>query len=128
VGLAAALLMSGACAPTVKSAAREASGAAVDQSVDQLTSEKNKAELAKTAQDPRVQQAAEETSKQITEGVLKSMQSEAMRAEVARLTKLTADTAVRQMVVTLGSEDTRGQLSKVPRPSRKARCPRSRAS
>jgi hypothetical protein len=113
-GLAlAALLMSEACAPTVKSAAREASSAAVDQSVNQLTSEKNKAELAKTAQDPRVQEATTEMSEQITEGVLRSLQSEPMRAELARLTKLTADTAVRQAVMTLGSEDTRDQLSKV---------------
>jgi len=105
--------MASACAPTVKSAAREASGAAVDQSVSEVTSEKNKTELARTAQDPRVQEAATQMSDQITEGVLRSLQSEQARTELSRLTKLTADTAVRQMVVTLGSQDTRNELSKV---------------
>lgn len=104
-----ALLLSASCAPTVKSAAREASSAAVEQSVQEVS--ENKGELAKAAQDPRIEAATTNLADQITEGVLRALESDRARSQLTKLTELTASTATREMLDTLGSEQARQQLA-----------------
>jgi hypothetical protein len=107
--LGAALAL-GACAHSVKEIARESSSAAVDESVEQLTDEDTKREAAGAAQDPRVEAALAAITDHVTEGILKSLESERARKQVAELTATATHAAAQELVHTLASAQAREQF------------------
>jgi hypothetical protein len=109
VAIASTLLLT-ACAHSVKEIARESSSAAVDESVSQLTDEDAKKQALEAAQDPRVEAALREMTDHVTEGILKSLESERAREQVAVLTTTATRAAVQQLVASLSAPQTRAQL------------------
>lgn len=98
------------CAHTVKEIARESSKAVVDESVDQLTGEENKQQMAAAAADPRVEQAIKSITDHVTEGVLRSLESDRTQQQVAALTSVATRAATKQLLETLGSDATRERM------------------
>jgi len=94
-----------ACAPTVKSAAREASSAAVDQSVTELNEDDTKRELQQAAQDPRIAEATAKLSEQIAEGVVRSLAAPETREQLNSVAASAARAAGHEMIRTLGSRE-----------------------
>jgi hypothetical protein len=112
--LAASLLWalcSVGCANSVKDIARESTKAVVDESVDQLTAEDSKQQIAEAANDPRMEQAINNITDQVTEGVLRAMASGQTQENLAKLTAIATRAATKQMLDTLGSEEMRARLS-----------------
>ena len=93
-----------ACGPTLKDAARTASKTAVRESVDELTSERAKSNLAAAATDPRVESATHELTDQVTEGILRSLESPRAHAQIAALTRTAVEAATKQLLATLSSK------------------------
>jgi hypothetical protein len=106
-------LLASACAPTIQGAARQASRAAVDESVEQLTSEGAKTELKEAAHDPDVESATKEIADQIADGLLVSLNSERSREQIAGLTKTLTEAAVQQFIASLGTSRNRAQLEQL---------------
>lgn len=101
------------CAHTIKDIAREGSRAAVDESVDKLTEESSKEQIADALADPRVAQAVTRITDQITEGVLKSLESDRTQQQIGVLTRTATRAVAQQMLTTLGSEEMRGHMTKM---------------
>lgn len=101
------------CAHTVKEIAREGSRAAVDESVDKLTEEGSKEQIADALADPRVAQAISRITDQITEGVLKSLESERTQQQVSLLTRTATRAVTQQMMSTLGSDAMRTHVAEL---------------
>jgi hypothetical protein len=106
-----AVLSLSACAHSIKEIAKQSSSAAVDQSVSQLTSDDTKNEALDAARDPRVEAALASMTDHVTEGILKSLESERAHKQVAALMATATRAAAQQLVATLGAEHTREQLS-----------------
>lgn len=104
-----------ACAPTIQGAAKQASRAAVDESVKQMTSEETKQDLQEAAHDPKVESATKEITDQISEGLLESLSSEQAQTQLADLTRLLSRTAAEQFVTSLGAPRSRSQLETLTR-------------
>lgn len=85
--------MTSACAPTIRGAARQASAAAVDEAVEQVTSNDSLSGIADAVDDPKIAQATTDLADQVTEGVLQSLSSETSSRRIAALTQLLAATA-----------------------------------
>lgn len=111
-GMVLVLLASG-CAHSVKEIARESSRAVVDESVDQLTEEESRQQIADAVQDPRMEQAIRTITDQVTEGVLKAMESERTQQNLAKLTALATRTASKQLLDTLGSPEMASRLQQL---------------
>lgn len=112
LGLSCALSSVG-CAHTVREIARESSKTVVDESVDQLTDEENKKQIAAAANDPRMEQAIKNITDQVTEGVLRAMESDRTQANLAALTSVATRAATKQVLDTLGSDAMRERLSQL---------------
>ncbi|HEX6242126.1 MAG TPA: hypothetical protein VFZ61_14550 [Polyangiales bacterium] len=107
------VLLGAGCAHSVKEIARESSRAVVDESVDQLTEPESRQQIAEAAADPRMEQAIKNITDQVTEGVLKGMESERTQQNLAKLTSLATRTAAKQIIDTMGSPEMRAQLSEM---------------
>jgi len=105
--LAAMVLAWPACAPTVKSAARQASQAAVDQSVEELNRGETKSELKDAAQDPRVAEATAKMSEQIADGIVRSLASPETQGKLTSASAAVVDAASRQMIRNLGTRESK---------------------
>lgn len=112
LGMALALFGAG-CAHTVKEIARESSRTVVDESVDQLTDEGSRQQIADAIDDPRLERAIKLITDHVTEGVLKSLESDRTHQQLAALTSLATKAAAKQMLQTLGSEEMRTQLQQL---------------
>jgi hypothetical protein len=112
--LSSALLLA-ACAPTIKSAARQASEVAVDKSVKEATSEKNKGELQQAAHDPRVEEATAKLSEQIAEGIVRSLAEPQTREQLAAVTGAAAASGARELLRELGSQQAQAVLRELTR-------------
>jgi hypothetical protein len=110
--LGVALALS-ACAHSVKEIARESSGAAIDESIKQLGNEDTQRKAAEAAQDPRIEAALSAMTDHITEGILKSLESDRARSRVAELSATAAQAATREFMQTLSAAPTREQLGLV---------------
>lgn len=95
------------CAPTVKSAAREASQAAVDQSAKQLQDPETKETLQESAEDPRVAEATAKMSEQVAEGIVRSLSSPQTREQLSAVSVAAADAASQQLIDNLGTRQSR---------------------
>lgn len=111
VGLS--VLTCAACGHSMRSAAREASGAAVDRSVERVTEKDTQQDLAEAARDPDVERAATRLSSRIAEGILQGFSSEQAQARLASVSDAMVAAAMRQMVSTLGSDRTQIELANV---------------
>lgn len=100
-------LVVASCAPSVNAVARQASKAAVDEGAEELTREDTQQSLQEAAQDPKLQEAATTLTEQVTEGVLRALESDQAHERIMSLTKA----ATEQMIASLGSEPTRARLS-----------------
>lgn len=106
LSLSALLCFSG-CAQSVKDIARASSRAAVDESVDELTAEDSKAQMAEAVEDPRFERALAAITDHITEGVLRSLESDRAHQQIEEIASIMTKSVSRQMMETLGSADTR---------------------
>lgn len=104
--LAAFIGLSG-CAHSVKDIARASSRAAVDESVDELTAEDSKAQMAEAVEDPRFERALAAITDHITEGVLRSLESDRAHRQIEEIASIMTKSVSKQMMETLGSPDTR---------------------
>ncbi len=82
--------MAFSCAPTIRGAAREASAAAVDEAVDQVTSDDSLRGVADALNDPRIGVATTELADRLTQGVLRSLSSERSSKQIEALTQMLA--------------------------------------
>jgi len=105
--LAAFILGGSACAPTVKSAARQASKAAVEQSVDELNQGETKSDLKQAAQDPQIAEATAKMSEQIADGIVRSLASPETSAKLGSASAAVADVATRQVIHNLGTRESK---------------------
>ncbi len=106
--LAAAIcILATGCAPTVKSAAREASKTAVDQSAQQLKDPETKETLQETAEDPRVAEATAKMSEQVAEGVVRSLASPETSQQLSEVSVAAADAASQRLIDNLGTRQSR---------------------
>jgi hypothetical protein len=105
VSMVVGLLSIGACAPTVKSAAREASTAAVDQSVTELSKDETKSKVQEATEDPRIAEATAKLSEQIAEGVVRSLAAPGTREQLNSVAASAARAASREMIRSLGSAE-----------------------
>jgi hypothetical protein len=112
VAVAAACALGG-CAHSIKEIARETSSAAVDETIEQLGDEGTQRKAAEAAQDPRVEAALAAVTDHITEGILRSLESERAHRQVAQLTATATRAAARELIQTLGSAQAREQLQLV---------------
>jgi len=103
--LVAAVLFTTACAPTVESAARQASRAAVDQSVTELNDEKTKQELEGAVEDPRFAEATAKLAEQIADGVVRSLASPQTRVQLTSVATSAAGAASRELIQSLSSQE-----------------------
>lgn len=103
------LLLSG-CAHSIKEIARDSSRAAVDQSIKELTADDTKNQALEAARDPRIEAALASMTDHITEGILKSLESERAHKQVAALMATATRAAVQQLLATLGAPQTRQQV------------------
>jgi len=71
--------------PLVKEIARASSRAAVDESVDELTAEDSKQQIAEALKDPRVEQAVTRITDQVMDGLLRSLESERTRKQLVTM-------------------------------------------
>ena len=99
------------CAPTVKSAARQASRAAVDQSTEELSQGETKEQLKQTAEDPRVAEATAKMGEQIADGIVRSLASPETRDKLEAASVVAADAASRQLIRNLGSSESRAAFA-----------------
>lgn len=106
-----AVLSLSACAHTIKEIAKESSSTAVDEGVSQLTGEDTKNEALDAARDPRVEAALAAMTDHVTEGILKSLESERAHKQVAALMATATRAATQQLIETLGATHTREQLA-----------------
>ncbi|MET0340673.1 MAG: hypothetical protein ABW252_06710 [Polyangiales bacterium] len=104
------LLGLGACAPTIKQAARQASQAAVEEGAQELANEDTQEKLKQAANDPDVQEATRAMTDQIADGILKALESDRAHAQIASLTRAITQSAMQQLVAALGAPQTRAQL------------------
>jgi len=107
ISIAALACALGACAPTVKSAAREASSAAVDQSVQELNRDETKSELKQAAQDPQVAEATAKMGEQIADGIVRSLASPESSGKLSSASAAVADAATRQLIHNLGTRESK---------------------
>jgi hypothetical protein len=98
------------CAHSVKELTRSASRAAVDESVDELTAPETRDQLADTLQDPRTEKALVALTNHVTEGILKSLESERAHKQLATLTAMATRVAAQQIIAVMGAPETRAQL------------------
>ncbi|MFT3924013.1 MAG: hypothetical protein QM778_15875 [Myxococcales bacterium] len=113
VVLAFVSLVAASCAPTVKSAAREASQAAVDQSVTELNREETKRDLMNAVEDPRLAEATAKIGEQIADGVVRGLASPGTQQKLTQVAGAAANAATRQMVQTLDSEASREAFASI---------------
>jgi hypothetical protein len=106
-------VLSTGCAHSVNELARETSRAAVDESVDQLTQEDSKQQIAAAAQDPRVEETVKNLTDQVTEGVLRALESERAQKQIANITGSAARAVTQQMLTSLGSPVVHEQLEQM---------------
>jgi len=111
--LAVAALLAGGCAHSVKEIARESSRAAVDESVDELTDEDSKQQLAAAAEDPRVEQAVSNITDQIMDGVIKSLESDRTHKQLQSITSSAARTISRELLASLASPEAHAQIQQL---------------
>lgn len=86
-------VLAAGCASTIRGAARQASAAAVDEAVEQVTSDDSLRGLAEAVDDPKIARATTELADQVTKGVLQSLSSELSSRQIAALTQMLAATA-----------------------------------
>jgi hypothetical protein len=96
-----------ACAPSVNAIARQASKAAVDEGAEELTRGDTQQSLQQASQDPQLQAAATNMTEQVTEGVLKALDSEQAHDQISSLTRA----ATQQVLASLGSPQAREQFA-----------------
>lgn len=106
-------LIVGGCAHSIKDIARETSSAAVEESVSELTDEQTQRQATEAAHDPQVEAALKAMTDHVTEGILRSLESERARAQVAELTATATRAATQEIVRTLGSPSTRAELERM---------------
>lgn len=105
-----AVVLSTGCAHSVDELARQTSRAAVDESVNKLTEEDSKQQIANAVTDPRVAESVQHLTDQVTEGVLRALESERAQRQLAKATSVATRAAAQELVATLGAPAVGGRV------------------
>lgn len=87
-------VLGAACAPTIRDAAREASGAVVDEA----TSQDALIDMAEAVEDPKVARATQALADQLASGMLQALSSEQSMEQIKQLTQVMAASATNAMM------------------------------
>ncbi len=103
------------CAPTVQSAARQASKAAVKGGAQKLAEPGTQEAIAAALKDPGLQQAVKDLTEHAVQGGLSALHSDPEETELTATVQLVTQAAAHQLVATLNSPRTRAELTGLAR-------------
>lgn len=110
--LLAGLLMVG-CSP--ENLSEQVTKGAVSAGAEQLTREDTQQQLAEASRDPKTQEAMQNVTAQVTEGMLQALESPRAQQRVAELTRAVTQAAAQQMIAALSGDKTRDEIELLAR-------------
>lgn len=108
-----ALLLLAGCSP--ENLAGKMTRGAVSAGSEELASEDTQQRLQEASEDPKVQQATQNLSAQVAEGMLQAFESDRAQQQVSAITRAATQAAAQQMIAALSGDKTRAQIELLAR-------------